>query len=384
MGRLAAAARRERTTLNDRRTTVPETLPPLCAAWASEVLSAPIPQETEATCSDCAMVCGDPKESSSASRASFFDPDTKCCTYLPVLPNFLVGQMLTDDTAEFARGRATVESRLNAGIGMTPLGLGRPASYEALYATNDEMLFGRSRSLRCPHYLEDVDGQCGIWRHRNAICATWFCKHVRGAVGLRFWTTLQRFLSAVERDLSLWCALELTVDSEVAHDLLVARASRSGAEPAALDSDAAIDKQRRIWGPWFGRQREFFRECAQLVDELRWQEVESICGPDVRAWARLTRDAFASLRSRVLPDVLRVGRFTVVAERKRSSIVETYSASDRLELPNALLEVLHHFDRSSSISLAVRTIRAQTGVAIERDLLRTLVDFEILVPPPSR
>ncbi len=203
-----------------------DVLPPLYARWASEFLGGAIPAESAATCNDCAMLSGE-RGTARPAAAPFFNPDTKCCTYLPVLPNFLVGRMLADDSPEFARGRATLEARLTAGMAVSPRGIGRDAAYDLLYVTRGKSLFGQARSMRCPHYLDEGGGQCGIWRHRAAVCATWFCKYVRGAVGQRFWQALHRQLSAVEGELSVWCARQL---GEL--------------------------------GEWSGREREFFQECA--------------------------------------------------------------------------------------------------------------------------
>src|SRR5947209_14647397 len=88
-------------------------LPPLYAAWMDQLLAGSIPEETEATCSDCAM-CTTGSGQASVSPF-FFDPRTKCCTYIPQLPNFLVGRILADDDPAFAAGRATVEARLRTG-----------------------------------------------------------------------------------------------------------------------------------------------------------------------------------------------------------------------------------------------------------------------------
>lgn len=337
----------------------PDVLPPLYARWASEFLSGAIPAETEATCSDCAMLCGTPEKASAPAAAPFFDPYTKCCTYLPALPNFLVGRMLADDSPEFTRGRATLEARLAEGIAVTPFGIGRSAAYDLLYATSGKSFFGRDRSMRCPHYLDEGGGQCGIWRHRAAVCATWFCKYRRGAVGQRFWQTLHRLLSAVERELSSWCALELGIDS----------------------ADAG---RQRAFGDWSGRERRFFQECARLVEALHWRDVERICGPEVRTLRKVTREAFDRLRSRAIPRRLRVGSFKVIGPGQRSSIVEGYDGGDRIALPIRLVDALHYFDGSASTAHALRTIRAETGLAIERDLVRLLVDFEILIPASRR
>jgi hypothetical protein len=327
-----------------------DVLPPLYARWAAEFLGGAIPAETEATCRDCAMLAV-ARGTGRLAAAPFIDPHIKCCDYLPVLPNFLVGRMLADDSPGFARGRATLEARLTAPAAVSPLGVGHAAASELASLARGPSLVDGPRSLRCPHYLDEGGGQCGIWRHRAAVCATWFCKYVRGAVGQRFWHSLHRVLVAVERDLSVWCARRL------------------GADPEAP----------RLSGDWAGRERDFFQACARLVDALGWRDVERACGPEVRASTAPTREAFAGLHSRAIPRRLRRGSFQVIASRRASSIVEGYAGADRLALPTRVLGALHHFDGSVSTAQALRTIRAATGLAIAPDLVRLLVDFEILV-----
>src|SRR5438034_10877336 len=88
---------------------LPSILPPLYAAWMDQLLAGPIPPESEATCHDCAM-CNQGTEASSPNGPGYyFSPQTKCCTYLPELHNFLVGRILSDDDPASATGRATVE-----------------------------------------------------------------------------------------------------------------------------------------------------------------------------------------------------------------------------------------------------------------------------------
>jgi hypothetical protein len=74
----------------------------------------------------------------------------------------------------------------------------------------------------------------------------------------------------------------------------------------------------------------------------------------------------------------------VIGPRRRSSIVEGYDGGDRIELPTWVLSALHHFDGSVSTAQALHAIRAETGVAIAPDLVRLLVDFEILVSADRR
>src|ERR1044071_4316862 len=93
-------------------------LPPLYAVWVDELLGGPIPPETDATCNDCAMLPKNGEEHNGS--VVFFDPHTKCCTYIPTIPNYLVGRMLEDP--QQAPGRTTAEKRIRAGVEVTPLG----------------------------------------------------------------------------------------------------------------------------------------------------------------------------------------------------------------------------------------------------------------------
>jgi len=71
-----------------------EKLPPLYEGWINELLGAPIPRESRATCSSCVMQAG--AGAKSENKRHYFDPVIKCCTYLPTLYNFLVGRALSD------------------------------------------------------------------------------------------------------------------------------------------------------------------------------------------------------------------------------------------------------------------------------------------------
>ena len=285
-------------------------LPPLYAAWMDELLGGPIPSETHATCDDCAMCA--PGAGPSPQSGYYFDRQVKCCTYVPELPNYLVGRALSDGDASSAAGRATLEARLDAGVGVTPLGLGRDPTFDSVYDHVTQTIgFGRSRTIRCPHYLED-GGLCGIWRHRESTCATWFCKHVRGETGFQFWRAIQHLLATVERHLAHWCLVELDLDVGACRRLLGISPDERTSE--SLD-DAALDDERtrrRIWGNWAGRERLFYAACAERVATLRWPDVVGHCAAETQIVARLVRDAYALLTSENEPERPRVGRYEVI------------------------------------------------------------------------
>jgi hypothetical protein len=287
---------------------------------------------------------------------AYFHVETKCCTHVPLIPNFLVGNLLADDDPAMAAGRASVEARVASGQAVWPIGLGRTAAQNALYRETlapNETLFGRERSMRCPHYIA---GDCGIWKHRPAMCATWFCKHERGAAGLGFWQSVRSLFEVVERALARWCVLEIAGDD----DELLAH---------AFGDDTAA-----AWGSWTGRERELYRACADRVATLSWDQIVAICGVEVRGHqqlARHRREPGRPVPSRLRPAALRVLSLT---EERCTTI--TYSPFDPIEMPRALFDVLSEFDgRPTDDVLAALQER---GIELPLDVLRKLVDFAVL------
>jgi hypothetical protein len=356
------------------------TLPPLYANWAAAFLGGPIPAETDATCHDCAMC------SPSGARPTtgvFFAPDVKCCSYMPTLPNFLVGRVLRDDDPALAVGQKTIEARLAARVAVTPLGLGPTPTHAALYARHGDRTFGQSRALICPHFVDEGGGRCAIWRHRNGVCATWFCKHVRGGVGLRFWQALEQLLTAVETQLARWCVLELGIDTDALHELFrpttdrgVISSRKARKRYDTLDEGA----YRRQWGPWLGQETKFFSECARLVDGLAWPDIVRIGGATTAVFERLTLEAYRRLTSHVIPERLQVGKLKTVAEGRSHTRIVAYSGHDPINLPKILVGLLPYFDGGLTDD-TLRRIRRETGYVLEPPLVGRLVDYEILVAP---
>src|ERR1051326_1595421 len=78
-------------------------------------------------------------------------------------------------------------------------------------------------------------------------CVMLPCKHVRRAVGFRFWRIADKLLREVEQELSLWCLAELKAGSaEVESDL--------ANSPHVSELGGNIDWQqyRRLWAEWAG------------------------------------------------------------------------------------------------------------------------------------
>ncbi len=362
-------------------------LPPLYARWMDAFLQEEIPHETRATCDDCAMCAppGEEGEEKVGGESIYFSPVTKCCTYQPKLANYLVGRALEDEDFAFSAGRKTLEKRIDDGVGVLPLGLAQSAMFDVLYQ-NGKDAFGLASALRCPHYLEEAGGRCGVWRHRNSICATWFCKHERGVLGLVFWHRMRDLLVAVEKSLSAWCVLESDLEPACLRALfpgLVNPRATPSLTAADIDQRADPETSARLWGHWRGREREFYRQCATRVTPLAWSDVAKIGGSEVAVPARIAQHAFAAMRSEEVPQRLTSAAFHVIGAGAEGVRVVGYSGSDPLDLDSAVLEILPFFDGRPTADV-LKAIETKLHVRVEEDLVRRLADFEILTASKPR
>lgn len=349
-------------------------LPAPLDRWATELLGAAPPAERHATCENCAMCSSEPAQP--GLRRITFSPRTRCCTYRPPLANHIVGRLLADPLM-----RAGIAPRLAAGEA-TPLGVRVPAVYQLLYRHARAAAFGRAESLRCPHQRDD--GGCGIWQHRPAVCATWFCKHERGALGAAMWQQLRDTFMAAERALAWWCLDQLGLPPDArraAADAMDAETLDAGAldaaAPALAPPPLAPAHDAALWGTWAGRASEFYRACAELVAPLGWNAVERIGGAELAAHAAAARRAAAVHAELSLPGHLAAGRFSVIGARDARLWVSTYDDFDPLEVAPELLAFVARCDGRATEDIAAEHAAA-TGLPVPRRTLRTLVDFGIV------
>jgi hypothetical protein len=353
-------------------------LPPLVARWTEDLLGGHIPQETRATCSNCAMCQHD---SIVKEPVEGFRPDVKCCSFFPHLPNYSVGAILSDLSSETDRGRASVQARIDAKVGVTPLGLDAPATYRALYANMSPGTFGVSRAMRCPHYIDEGGGLCGIWRYRNSVCSTYYCRVVRGDVGREFWRRLRQLLGEVEHCLERWCVQELELGTDTMRYLLE-RPNPTRITAADLDGLVDTKSHQRLWGTrWVNREREFYVAAARLVNSLSWTDVLAIAGVRLGLTAQFTREAYAALVSDAVPTYLVPGLFKV-AERKGDHVaLQGEDGHDQIVVLRAVLDALPVFDGRRTIGEAIVEMRRR-GVRVSEWVVRRLVDFKVLRAAP--
>lgn len=309
-------------------------LPPLYARWMTDALGRALHDEPRASCLNCPMSV---ESAGRPAEVAYFHPRSKCCTYLPVLSNFQVGQILRDEDPLMAFGRRTVRERLTAGVAVTPLGLAWPATFERIYDAKEDHEFGRRIDMRCPHYIDRDGGLCGVWKYRNGICSTWFCRHSRGEAGREVWAKVEEVLELIETVVTRLCMVALEVDADT-----VERLCSSDEPEDTLNGDVPITDalRRRAWGDWLGREEAFFLGCAEVLDGLTWSDVAAAGGPRLAARIETVREVLMDHDNEALPPFVRGSRIHPVLEDEQEIWVYGYRVYDMEPLPHDLHDLL--------------------------------------------
>lgn len=349
-------------------------LPTHASVWVRELLGEIPRGEPLSSCSDCAMLA--PPGQAYDPEAGHFSPQTKCCTFMPRIPNFLVGELLMDRGRALTEGRRRMKSRIEARAAVTPLGVWETSREQVLLTTGDDG-FGTAVALRCPFFDLEAGGHCSIWKYHVGYCSTWFCKHERGAVGWRFWTALRDFIKTGERALAHHCLVALDLPAESM--AVVMQQTSMGPHrirAAHLDAAESPSVRKRLWGPWLGREKEWYAACRKIVRDLSWKDVQRIGGPRFAMTAAIAREAYRKTKDTRLPDRLVARQFRVNSVQGSTTRVWTYSEYDPIDIPSALVGALEAFDGRLS-SKAMASLRAR-GLTVDADTLRVLVDFGVL------
>ncbi|MDX2052740.1 MAG: hypothetical protein SFV15_10140 [Polyangiaceae bacterium] len=325
-------------------------LPEIYSALLSEDLANLELKESRADCSHCSM-CHGPQDPYVAP----FLPSTKCCTYWPKLPNYLVGSLLSDTSGRFTEGQRRVRAKIAEGVECTPLGLGPTAEWMDRFHAIRTTAFGRDETLLCPYYDSSIDGGgCSIWAHRESDCTSFFCKF-ENARHYEFWRQLGAFLALMEQKLAPWAQ---------------SIAAREGDFTAAPEA--------------------FFIRTSQAVRGLVPHELPAILG---EPWERRSRElerAMADLVPFSVPERVRLARGLRVLKDEQSVSLVSYNELDAIQIPLESYLFLENAGRSvSTVSLVEQLANAQkkctkpVSATInenlnEQSLVQWLLDHEVL------
>jgi hypothetical protein len=363
------------------------TIPILYASWVDQLIGKSLLVESRSTCLDCAQCASDSKPPSEF-RTPPFLPDIKCCTYQPELPNFLVGRILLDASPEAAEGRTRVSELVRSHRCATPLGLSPSPGFWKRYQAEAPSHFGRAPHLTCS-FLND--GMCSIWRHRNSACSTYFCLHERGVSGARLWKKVRAFLQELEVAVQRWCFLELD-PTDTSKELLfqpdgTLRRFSDGEirGPIAPNGEISEAMGRLLWGQWFAREEQYYRECAEAASTLTDEQLLVIGGSRLRWAIDDLKASIATTYSRVVPERLGLGRlrteFFIKQKPDGAFLLHHQEArQDPLVLNAVTLDALVEvFERPASVRDAIARLRSEKSIELTMRDIRKFLDYRLLV-----
>lgn len=297
-------------------------LPAAYVRLAPELRAFRFPREVLATCASCAMRRSGPGHIVFTARAN-------CCTYQPVLANYLVGRVLRRGDL----GTERMQQRLTDLRGVDVRGVRAVPELAARYEADGGRGFGRDDTLTCPYWVEGSLG-CSIHRDRNAVCRTWFCKTTRGGRGDQAWRALKDLLRCLEHTFVEQCLED--------------------GEPPQGDVD--LDG----WTRWF-------HWCAEHIDNLEDRQIEALRGPRLAQLIDAVRGRIAA-RDADMPDVV-APRVTSWKKHDHGIAMIGWASTDPVEVPPWIFELLSRFDGARPWWEARAQAEEALGVPVSDDLV---------------
>lgn len=349
-------------------------LPPVYQHLFADFFDRPKVVETRATCDNCAMCDhGQP----SPVPMEYFNSDTKCCTFFPQLPNYLVGAILSDPSPEMAEGKRRLQAIIAKRIGVTPQYLSRPRKLSLVMLGYGEA-FGRAKSLLCPYYdSANPAGSCTIWRHREAICMTYYCKYVGGQRGYDFWSAMKSYLGTVQRTLIHHAAKAV--------DPLVREPVFKKNQLSVEDIDEVAPKMSDYeawWGSWVGREEEFYVKCFEWVMKVTREEfAQNVDGGPGKTELEELISRYSKLETKLLPKSL-VRNARMKEEHVGDKVVvTTYHRFDSFSMDKDLYEVVGLLRANETLEENLARLNSEHGIELAPELIEYLFAQGILVEP---
>ncbi|MDQ3235274.1 MAG: YkgJ family cysteine cluster protein [Pseudobdellovibrionaceae bacterium] len=240
-----------------------------------DVLYFRVDAESQSSCFNCPQV-----------KAFGFHPAIRCCSYIPRIPNFLLGLALMDPgTQTIARHFIGSGYTIPEGSQVSPAQM-----KQSLAFLNNELPMG---SVVCP-LLDHASKKCQIYAFRSGVCSTFFCRHDQGPVGAEFWESLTDLVTQVETALAQWSLEQSGFDLEAYFKRFESLQTELDACVEPASGTWSEFARRQLFAEWFGREEELFLSCAQhiLTHKKDLFEIAS------RQKLRQTPDYDAALRQR--------------------------------------------------------------------------------------
>lgn len=221
--------------------------------------------ETKATCNNC-LRARDKR------FPYLYEENLKCCTFVPFIPNFAVGGILT----EKLDGYRIVEEFIDENRFALPLGLFPDFDYQYRFNHKKQKDFGNREDLLC-HYYDRQKNRCSIWEFRGVVCTTFFCRSDYGQAGQNLWTEVNNYLSYVEMALAEDCLVMKDFSPRDISDQLVFLNKREFTKKEKTQKTIAEKDLKPFWNG-YKNPKQFYMACYELAQKQDRHSFKEILG----------------------------------------------------------------------------------------------------------
>jgi hypothetical protein len=332
-----------------------------------------IPAEVFTKCGSCPMTAAS-REEMDHEISKPFAPDTKCCTFIPRIPNYFAGAVFTDP--EMETGRELLRSRIREKRGIFTQGIYPDKKYRLLYEYGRKNGFGKSSLLRCPYYVQG-EFNCSLWKYRESICATWFCKYLGGEAGRDFWNEMRDLFKGIQEKLTIHAIQEmgLTVVPPFGDDEHLTYED--------LDDLPMNRKEYQLrWQKWEGREEDFYINCFELMVGIQKVEFNQILGQDYVNQLKVLEEKYHRMvtipeRLKVNPDYkfeeLIPGKYRLKLNSyiDRNDTMITYA----FDVPRIVIDGFRDHKKTDRV---LKELSEEYGVDLGKDMVIALYQHGIL------
>jgi hypothetical protein len=333
-----------------------------------------IPAEVFTKCDSCPMTAAS-REEMDFDLAKPFAPDTKCCTFIPRLPNYFVGAILTDQDME--TGRELLKNRMQERRGIFPQGIYPDKKYRLLYEYGRKNGFGKSALLKCPYYLQG-EFNCSLWKYRESICATWFCKYLGGETGRAFWNEMRDLFKLIQEKL-----IEHAMQKQ-GFNVVPPFGDDEHLSCEDLDDLPMNGREYQLrWQQWEGREEEFYIHCFKIISRLKVDEFNQILGSEFSDQMKGLEEKYHQLIA--IPEFLKLNpeyeleevipgtyRLRLHSYLDRNDSMITYA----FDVPGIIVDC---FRKLNKTDLILKELSEDFGIELGKDIVIAMYQHGILL-----
>jgi hypothetical protein len=357
---------------------IKEYLPEFYHPFLPDFFEEEIPAESFTDCANCPMICSNREElGTDASRP--FGPDTKCCTFTPYIPNYLAGALLSDSDSSLTEGKNRLREIIKCRKGIFPHGVYPTKKYSILYEHGKMHGFGKSIALKCPYFIPGKYN-CSVWKYREAICSTWFCKHIAQNPGADFWEKMAETFRYVEESLSVFVLQQEFLDTSNPYG-----DDKNISHEDLDDLPPNVHEYTVRWGKWANREEEFYKHAYESVRALSKQQFDSILVIKLPVLIEAMKTSCAAMK--FIPEILTPNLSRTITEvipgTYRLEIDTWIERSDTtvthaFDLPKIIID---SFDGKKSTESILTLLKNNHKIELGKDILIALVRHGILIVP---